>query len=75
LAFIAPIVFTGVFPKPMLDRIEPSVKALVAHVETNVGRTLEYEKKEIAPVEHSDTEHSDTDKSDTDKKAAEGHGG
>ena len=70
LAFIAPIVFTGVFPKPMLDRIEPSVKALVAHVETNVGRTLEYEKKEIAPVEHSDTEHSNTDKKD-----AEGHGG
>ncbi len=33
LAFIAAIVFTGVYPKPMLDRIEPSVKALITHVE------------------------------------------
>jgi len=32
LPFIAIIVFTGVYPKPMLDRIEPSVKALIAHV-------------------------------------------
>ncbi len=30
--FIAAIVFTGVYPKPLLDRIEPSVDALVAHV-------------------------------------------
>ena len=79
LAFIAPIIFTGVFPKPMLDRIEPSVKALVAHVETNTGRTLEFEKKEIAPVdhsgEHSDTEKSDGEKHDTEKSDSEGHGG
>ena len=27
------IVFLGVYPKPMLDRIEPSVDALIAHVE------------------------------------------
>jgi NADH-quinone oxidoreductase subunit M len=32
-AFVAIIVFTGVYPKPMLSRIEPSVKALVEHVE------------------------------------------
>jgi len=25
-------VFSGVYPKPMLERIEPSVKALIAHV-------------------------------------------
>jgi len=30
---VALIVFLGVYPKPVLDRIEPSVKALVAHVE------------------------------------------
>jgi NADH-quinone oxidoreductase subunit M len=79
LAFIAPIIFTGVFPKPMLDRIEPSVKALVAHVETNTGRTLEFEKKEIALVDHSgdhsDTEKSDSEKHDTEKSDSEGHGG
>jgi NADH-quinone oxidoreductase subunit M len=31
--FIALIVFCGVYPKPMLDRIEPSVKALLERVE------------------------------------------
>ena len=33
LPFIAIIVFTGVFPKPMLSRIEPSVDKLIAHIE------------------------------------------
>ena len=33
-AFVAIIVFTGVYPKPMLSRIEPSVNALIAHVES-----------------------------------------
>jgi len=64
LAFIAAIVFTGVFPKPMLDRIEPSVKALVTHIEERTGRDLEFTEKEIAPVEHSD-----------EKSDSEGHGG
>ena len=27
----------GVFPKPLLERVEPSVKALVTHVETRTG--------------------------------------
>jgi len=35
LPFIAIIVFTGVYPKPMLDRIEPSVQRLVEHVESH----------------------------------------
>ncbi len=33
-AFVAIIVFTGVYPKPMLERIEPSVKSLLEHVES-----------------------------------------
>jgi NADH-quinone oxidoreductase subunit M len=33
LPFIGVIVFTGVYPKPMLERIQPSVDALVTHVE------------------------------------------
>jgi NADH-quinone oxidoreductase subunit M len=33
LVFIGLIVFTGLFPKPMLNRIEPSVDKLVKHVE------------------------------------------
>jgi NADH-quinone oxidoreductase subunit M len=33
--FVAAIAFVGVYPKPMLDRIEPSVKALIEHVEAS----------------------------------------
>jgi NADH-quinone oxidoreductase subunit M len=33
IPLIALIVFLGVYPKPVLDRIEPSVKALVHHME------------------------------------------
>jgi len=65
--FIAAIVFTGVFPKSMLDRIEPSVKALVTHVEERTGRDLEFTEKEIAPVDHSSDKKSD--------EKSEGHGG
>ena len=36
LPLIALIVFLGVYPKPVLDRIEPSVKALIARVEIAV---------------------------------------
>ena len=34
---IAAIFFCGVYPKAMLDRIEPSVKALITHVEEQTG--------------------------------------
>ena len=37
LPFLAVIVFTGVYPKPMLDRIEPAVASLIAHVEDKTG--------------------------------------
>lgn len=33
LPFIGLIVFTGLYPKPMLDRVEPAVDKLLAHVE------------------------------------------
>ena len=35
--FLAAIVFMGVYPKPVIDRIEPAVDAIVAHVEDNVA--------------------------------------
>lgn len=35
LPLLGLIFFCGVYPKPMLDRIEPSVKQLVRHVEAN----------------------------------------
>ena len=31
------IVFLGVYPKPVLDRINPSVNQLIAHVESKTG--------------------------------------
>ena len=37
LPFVALIVFCGVYPKPMLDRIEPSVNHLLERVETVTG--------------------------------------
>ena len=33
LPFIAAIVFVGVYPKPMVDRIQPSVDSLITHVQ------------------------------------------
>jgi NADH-quinone oxidoreductase subunit M len=33
--FLGLIVFMGVYPKPVLDRIEPSIDALIARVEAN----------------------------------------
>jgi NADH-quinone oxidoreductase subunit M len=41
LPFIGIIVFTGVYPKPMLDRIEPAVASLIATVSERGGFTVE----------------------------------
>ncbi len=35
IPFLVAIVFVGVYPKPLLDRIEPSVERLVVHVAAN----------------------------------------
>jgi NADH-quinone oxidoreductase subunit M len=37
MAFIGLIGFTGLYPKPMLERIEPSVDKLVEHVVSHSG--------------------------------------
>ncbi len=37
LPLIGIIVFTGVYPQPMLDRIQPSVDRLIAHVSDKTG--------------------------------------
>ncbi len=41
LPFIGIIVFTGVYPKPMLDRIEPAVASLIESVASRGGFTVE----------------------------------
>ncbi len=54
LPFIAAIVFCGVYPKPMLDRIEPSVRALIAHVEAHT------DYREPRPVVHAEAGSAET---------------
>jgi len=47
LPLLALIVFLGVYPQPVLDRIEPSVDALIAHVEANVDDFAEAEPESV----------------------------
>ena len=51
------IVFLGVYPKPMLERIEPAVDRLIAHIE---DRT-DYEQPETKVPAVSDEEHAETE--------------
>jgi NADH-quinone oxidoreductase subunit M len=45
------IVFMGVYPKPVIERMEPAVDALIAHVEFHVEDFEEPTADIIAPVE------------------------
>jgi NADH-quinone oxidoreductase subunit M len=61
------IVFLGLYPKPMLDRIEPSVERLLAHVDLEVEGFELQEVKVLAPAAgevedkagHSEAGHSE----------------
>ena len=46
LLFIAGIVFLGVYPKPMIDRIEPAVDRLIAHIE---DKSESFTAPEVSP--------------------------
>lgn len=75
LPLLAGIVFLGVFPKPMLERMEPAVDALVAHVEEELngeftepvptvvrdGSFAELLEETHEPDSHGDTEDSHDD--------------
>ncbi|MGE0141560.1 MAG: NuoM family protein, partial [Ilumatobacteraceae bacterium] len=51
LPFIGIAVFAGVYPKPMLDRIEPSVNALITHISDKTG----YEAPDLPdPADHTE---------------------
>jgi NADH-quinone oxidoreductase subunit M len=54
LAVLAPllalIVFLGLYPTPMLERMEPSVKALVAHVDANSDDLTVTEYRYVGPA-------------------------
>ena len=56
---LALIVFLGVYPKPMLDRIEPAVARLVTHIEDN-SDYVEPEVATVGPAEDAgDEEHEE----------------
>ena len=57
LPFIGVIVFTGIYPKPILERIEPSVDKLLAHVEERTG--VEQPQPELADLEPATEEADD----------------
>jgi NADH-quinone oxidoreductase subunit M len=74
LPLIGLMVFLGVYPKPMIDRIEPSVRALVEHVERNVDdfeeprnregedldvTVIEQRRGEAAEQRHGDGDHDE----------------
>jgi NADH-quinone oxidoreductase subunit M len=58
-AFVGIIVFTGVYPKPMIDRVQPSVDALIEHVDDRSDFDVaERTVVEVAdPAAESETEH------------------
>jgi NADH-quinone oxidoreductase subunit M len=50
LPFVAAIVFLGVYPKPVLERMEPAIDALVEHVDEGAPQFTAPETPEPAPV-------------------------
>jgi NADH-quinone oxidoreductase subunit M len=52
LPLLALIVFLGVYPKPVIDRIQPSVDRLIAHVEQH----SDFQEPTVAQANGSDGE-------------------
>jgi NADH-quinone oxidoreductase subunit M len=66
LPFLAAIVFMGVYPKPVLDRIEPSIDKLISHVEAHTDYvepepTIEIGVVPEAPAEGEHSESGDAE--------------
>jgi NADH-quinone oxidoreductase subunit M len=53
------IVAMGVYPKPVIERMEPAVDALVAHVETHVDGFHEPTSRFGADIQAGDGEAAD----------------
>ncbi len=49
--FIGLIVFLGLYPRPLLDRVEPSVDALITHVQDRTGADLDQPELVEVPAE------------------------
>ena len=68
LPLLAGIVFLGVYPKPMLERMEPAIDRLVAHVEGGVGDDF------VEPVPSVGRSGTFAELVETTHAEAEGHG-
>ena len=55
LPLLVLIVFLGVYPKPMLQRIEPSIDALIVHIDERVDDWTEPTAVILAPIEHEES--------------------
>ena len=63
---LALIVFLGVYPKPLIERMEPAVDRLITHVEDN----SDFVSPEIERPEPVETEEADLSDDDTDDAGA-----
>ena len=62
LPFLVAIVYMGVYPKPVLDRIQPSIDKLISHVEDHTDYVQPVPKIQIGVVSESgETEGDSTD--------------
>lgn len=59
--FLVAIVFMGVYPKPVIERIEPAVEAIVVHVSAHSGEQMH--------MNSTRTEQTDMDSAHTDQAA------
>ncbi|MDW3176180.1 MAG: NADH-quinone oxidoreductase subunit M [Acidimicrobiia bacterium] len=66
LPMLVLIVFLGVYPKPMLERIEPSIDALVAHIDRNVDDWSEPKAEILVPSDDHGDDHGEDDHGDDD---------
>ena len=67
LPMLVLIVFLGVYPKPMLERIEPSIDALIEHIDRNVDDWSEPTADILVPADDGhgeDAEHSEDEGDD-----------
>ena len=84
LPMIVLIVFLGIYPKPMLERIEPAVDALIVHIDDNVDTWSEPQREVLTPSDHhgnddhtddhSDDSHGDADHGDAEHDEDDSHG-
>lgn len=66
LPMLVLIVFLGVYPKPMLERIEPSIDALIAHIDDNVDDWSEPKAEILVPSDDHGDDHGEDDHGDDD---------